>query len=102
MRMTPLLNKHWKKYGCSIAVFGFSKCHRNPTFGFLTLVRFSKTDSEPTLEFPHIPSLIYINDNDDSRCNKLLKFAGDTKVFSVVSDRNDIDRLHNDLDARVV
>ena len=41
--------------------------------------------------------LIYINDIDDSVCNELLKFADDTKVFSVVSDISDIDRLQNDL-----
>ena len=41
--------------------------------------------------------LIYINDIDDSVCSKLLKFADDTKVFSVVQTKNDIDRLQNDL-----
>jgi len=35
--------------------------------------------------------LIYINDIDDSICAKLLKFADDMKVFSVVSTKNDID-----------
>ena len=34
--------------------------------------------------------LIYINDIDDSVCSKLLKFADDTKVFSVVSTKDDI------------
>ncbi len=41
--------------------------------------------------------LIYINDIDDSVCSKLLKFADHTKVFSVVSTKNDIDRLQQDL-----
>ena len=33
---------------------------------------------------------IYIKDIDDSVCNNLLKFADDTRVFSVVSDINDV------------
>ena len=33
--------------------------------------------------------LIYINDIGDSVCSKLLKFADDTKVFSVVQTKND-------------
>jgi len=37
--------------------------------------------------------LIYTNDIDDSVCAKLLKFADDTNVFSVVSNKNEIDRL---------
>jgi len=41
--------------------------------------------------------LIYINDIDDSVCTKLLKFADDTKVFSVVSTKNDIDWLQINL-----
>jgi len=41
--------------------------------------------------------LIYINDIDDSVCSNLLKFADDTKVFSVVHTKNDIDRLQKDL-----
>ena len=41
--------------------------------------------------------LIYINDIDNSVCNKLLKFAGDMKVYNVVSDTNYIDRFQNDL-----
>jgi len=41
--------------------------------------------------------LIYINDLDDSVCSKVLKFADDTKVFNVVSNANDIDRLKQDL-----
>ena len=41
--------------------------------------------------------LIYINDIDDSVCSNLLKFADDTKVFSVVPTQNDIDRLQRDL-----
>ena len=40
--------------------------------------------------------LIYINDIDDSVCSKLLKFADDTKGFSVVSTKNDIDKLKSD------
>jgi len=39
--------------------------------------------------------LVCINDIDDSVCAKLLKCADDTKVFSVVSAKNDIDRLQN-------
>ena len=35
--------------------------------------------------------LIYINDIGDSVCSKLLKFADDTKVFSVVPTKTDID-----------
>jgi ribonuclease P/MRP protein subunit RPP40 len=41
--------------------------------------------------------LIYINDIDDSVCSNLVEFADDTKVFSVVQTKNDIDRLHKDL-----
>ena len=46
----------------------FSKCHRNPTFGFDFFdVRrrfgFAKTDSEPTFGFPHIPSYLVIKIN---------------------------------------
>jgi len=41
--------------------------------------------------------LIYINDVDDSVCAKLLKFADDTNVFSVVSTKNNIDILQIDL-----
>jgi hypothetical protein len=41
--------------------------------------------------------LIYINDIDEAVCNSLLKFADDTKVFSVVSDINDVNKLQNDL-----
>ena len=41
--------------------------------------------------------LIYKNDIDDSVCNNLLKFADDTKVFSVVSDIDDVNKLQNDL-----
>jgi ribonuclease P/MRP protein subunit RPP40 len=41
--------------------------------------------------------LIYINDLDDSVYSKVLKFADDTKLFSVVSNANDIDKLQMDL-----
>jgi len=41
--------------------------------------------------------LIYINDLDDSVCSKVLTFADDTELFSVVSNANDIDRLQTDL-----
>jgi ribonucleases P/MRP protein subunit RPP40 len=41
--------------------------------------------------------LIYINDIDNSVCNNLLKFADDTKVFSVVRNDKDISKLQNDL-----
>jgi len=41
--------------------------------------------------------LIYKHDLDDSVCSKVLKFADDTKVFSVLSYANDIDRLQQDL-----
>ncbi|MGE5822000.1 MAG: RNA-directed DNA polymerase [Nitrososphaerota archaeon] len=41
--------------------------------------------------------LIYINDIDDLVSTNLLKFADDTKVFSVVADKTDIDRLQKDL-----
>ena len=34
--------------------------------------------------------VIYINNLDDSVCSKVLKFANDTKVFSVVSNANDL------------
>jgi len=37
------------------------------------------------------------HDIDDSVCAKLLKFADDTKVFSVVSTKNEFDRLQIDL-----
>jgi len=41
--------------------------------------------------------LVYKNDIDDSVCNILLKFADDTKVFSFVSDINDVNKLQDDL-----
>jgi len=41
--------------------------------------------------------LIYINDLDDAVCSRVLKFADDTKLFSVVSNANDIDGLKTDL-----
>ena len=41
--------------------------------------------------------LIYINDIDDAVCSNLLKFADDTKVFNVVTSKDDIDRLQMDL-----
>jgi len=41
--------------------------------------------------------LICINDIDESVCAKLLTFADDTKVFSVVLTKNDIDRLQIEL-----
>ena len=41
--------------------------------------------------------LTYIDGIDNSLCSKLLKFADYTKVYSVVSDNNDINRLQNDL-----
>jgi len=37
--------------------------------------------------------LIYRNYLDDSVCSRVLQFADDTKLFSVVSNANDIDRL---------
>jgi ribonuclease P/MRP protein subunit RPP40 len=37
--------------------------------------------------------LIFINDIDDSVCSNLFKFANDTKVFNVVSNKSDTDRL---------
>ena len=40
---------------------------------------------------------IYMNDIVDSVCNKLLKFADDPKVFSAVSDINNVNKLQNDL-----
>ena len=40
--------------------------------------------------------LIYFKDIDDI-CSNLLKFADDTKVFSVVQTQNDIDKLQRDL-----
>ena len=36
--------------------------------------------------------VIYINDIDESVTSKLLKYAGDTKVFRVVNSTADIDR----------
>ena len=58
MRITPLLSKHWKDCGGLISGFSFSKCHGNPTFNFDFWRRFgfSKTDSELTKVFPHIPT----------------------------------------------
>jgi len=41
--------------------------------------------------------LIYINDIDDYVCAKLLELDDNTKVFSVVSTKNDIDGLYIDL-----
>jgi len=41
--------------------------------------------------------LLYINDIDDSVCNRLLKFADDTKVLNVVSGINDVNKLQEDL-----
>ena len=39
----------------------------------------------------------YINDIDDSVCINLLKFADDTKIFSVLQTEKDINKLQNDL-----
>ncbi|MGE5822757.1 MAG: reverse transcriptase domain-containing protein [Nitrososphaerota archaeon] len=41
--------------------------------------------------------LIYINDIDESVSSKILKFADDTKLIGVVSNKNEVDRLQNDL-----
>ena len=41
--------------------------------------------------------LIYKNDIEESVCISSLKFADDTKVFSVVSDINDVKELQTDL-----
>jgi len=41
--------------------------------------------------------LIYMNDIDIAVCNNLLKFADDTKVYSVVLDMNEINKLQLDL-----
>ena len=41
--------------------------------------------------------LIYINDIDELVSSNLLKFADDTKIVSVVSNKNDIDKLQQDL-----
>jgi ribonucleases P/MRP protein subunit RPP40 len=41
--------------------------------------------------------LIYINDIDDSVTSKLLNFGDDTKVFRVVTNANDIEKLQLDL-----
>jgi mannose/fructose/N-acetylgalactosamine-specific phosphotransferase system component IID len=41
--------------------------------------------------------LIYINDIDNSVKGNILKFAGDTKIFSLVVDLEDIQRLQKDL-----
>jgi myo-inositol-hexaphosphate 3-phosphohydrolase len=38
----------------------------------------------------------YISDIDESVRNRLLKFADDTKVFIVVSDINDVNKLQTD------
>ena len=42
--------------------------------------------------------LIYINDIDECVNSKLLKFADDTKIFSVVASQNDVDKLRDDLE----
>jgi hypothetical protein len=41
--------------------------------------------------------LIYINDIDDSVGSNILKFADDTKIYSVVANRDDVARLQDDL-----
>jgi len=41
--------------------------------------------------------LIYINYINDIVCAKFLKFSDDIKLFSIVSNKNDIDRLQIDL-----
>jgi len=41
--------------------------------------------------------LIYINDVDESVACKVLKFADNTKICSVVNSQEDIESLHNDL-----
>ena len=41
--------------------------------------------------------LTYINDSDESVCNSMLKFADYTKVFSFVSDINDVITRRTDL-----
>ena len=41
--------------------------------------------------------LIYINDIDECVNSKLLKFADDTKILSVVTSKNDVNKLQEDL-----
>jgi ribonuclease P/MRP protein subunit RPP40 len=41
--------------------------------------------------------LIYINDIDEVVASKILKFADDTKLYGVVANQQDIERLKNDL-----
>ena len=42
--------------------------------------------------------LIYINDMDDEIMNQLLKFADDTKIFSIIRTDEEADNLQKDLD----
>ena len=41
--------------------------------------------------------LVYINDIDEAISTNILKFADDTKVFSVVASQRDINKLQGDL-----
>jgi ribonuclease P/MRP protein subunit RPP40 len=41
--------------------------------------------------------LIYINDIDEVVASNILKFADDTKLYGVVANQQDIERLKNDL-----
>jgi len=41
--------------------------------------------------------LIYINDIDNSVCTNLLKFADGTKLYSLVCNVDDIEKLQRDL-----
>jgi hypothetical protein len=40
---------------------------------------------------------IYINDIDECVVNRVLKFAGDTKLFGVVASEEDMNMMQNDL-----
>jgi hypothetical protein len=42
--------------------------------------------------------VIYINDLDGNICNKLLKFADDTKIFGPTSTVHEVDILKQDLE----
>ena len=45
--------------------------------------------------------LVYINDLEDDISSKVLKFAGDTKVFRKVTNDTDKESLQDDLDKSV-
>jgi len=94
---TRLLKRATEVFGLTDQVINWLKSYITDCSNYVTLGNCHPTTC--TTEVPQgsilgpLLFLIYINDIDVSVCAKLLKFANDMKVFSIVSTKNDIDRL---------